>query len=47
MDDVIIVKAAHNMAMASVSRNWLKKLVAKPSPFDAPATRPAMSTNSM
>ena len=32
--------------MASVSRMLAKNLLPKPSPFDAPATKPAISTNS-
>src|SRR5476651_114618 len=34
-------------AMASVSRMLARNLLPRPSPFEAPATRPAMSTNSM
>ncbi len=34
-------------AMASVSRICARNLLPRPSPFDAPATRPAMSTNSI
>ena len=34
-------------AMAWVSRMWPRKRLPSPSPFDAPATRPAMSTNSV
>ena len=33
-------------AMASVSRMLARNLLPRPSPLDAPATRPAMSTNS-
>ena len=33
-------------AMASTSRMWARNLLPRPSPLDAPATRPAMSTNS-
>ncbi len=33
--------------MASVSRILAKNLLPKPSPFEAPSTKPAMSTNSM
>src|SRR5690554_4592507 len=33
--------------MASVSRIFAKNLLPKPSPFDAPATKPAISTNSI
>ena len=31
--------------IASTSRIWLKNLLPRPSPFEAPLTRPAMSTN--
>ncbi len=34
-------------AMASVSRMLARNWLPRPSPFDAPATSPAMSTNSM
>src|SRR5690606_6934615 len=34
-------------AMASVSRMLARNLLPRPSPLEAPATRPAMSTNSM
>ena len=34
-------------AIASVSRILAKNLLPRPSPFDAPATKPAISTNSM
>ena len=34
-------------AMASTWRIWLKNLLPKPSPLEAPATKPAMSTNRM
>ncbi len=33
--------------MASVSRMLARNLLPSPSPFEAPATSPAMSTNSM
>ena len=33
--------------IASVSRMLAKNLLPKPSPFDAPATKPAISTNSI
>ncbi len=33
--------------IASVSRMFERNLLPSPSPFDAPATRPAMSTNSI
>ena len=33
--------------IASVSRMFARNLLPRPSPFEAPSTRPAMSTNSM
>jgi len=33
--------------MASVSRMFARNLLPRPSPFDAPSTRPAISTNSI
>ena len=33
--------------IASVSRMFARNLLPRPSPFDAPSTKPAMSTNSM
>src|SRR3989338_7905776 len=41
------LKARTTSIMASTSRMWLKNLFPKPSPLCAPATSPAMSTNSM
>ena len=40
------LKQRTTCAIASVSRMLAKNLLPKPSPLDAPATRPAMSTNS-
>ena len=41
-----LTKQRTTCAMASVSRMCARNLLPRPSPFDAPATRPAMSTNS-
>ena len=39
-------KQRTTLTIASVSRMWARNWLPRPSPFDAPATRPAMSTNS-
>jgi hypothetical protein len=39
-------KQRTTLTMASVSRMWLRNWLPRPSPLLAPATRPAMSTNS-
>ena len=41
-----LTKQRTTCAMASVSRMCARNLLPRPSPFEAPATRPAMSTNS-
>lgn len=40
------LKALTTWQMAWHSRMWARNLLPRPSPLDAPATRPAMSTNS-
>ena len=39
-------KQRTTLTIASVSRTWARNWLPRPSPLDAPATRPAMSTNS-
>ena len=39
-------KQRTTLTMASVSRMWARNWLPSPSPLEAPATRPAMSTNS-
>ena len=43
----VFSKQRTTCAMASTSRMCARNLLPSPSPFDAPATRPAMSTNSI
>ena len=47
MNDVVVVKTAHNVHDRVDLADVGQELVASPSPRDAPLTRPAMSTNSM
>ena len=46
MDDVVILEATHHMRDRIDFADVCKKFIAKPSPFEAPATSPAISTNS-
>ena len=39
-------KQRTTLTIASVSRTWARNWLPRPSPLEAPATRPAMSTNS-
>jgi hypothetical protein len=44
--DVVVLEAAHDVRDGVGLADVGEKLVAEPSPLDAPATSPAMSTNS-
>jgi hypothetical protein len=42
--DVVVLEAAQHVAIASTSRMLARNWLPRPSPFEAPRTRPAMST---
>ena len=47
MDNVIVFKATDNMNDSVTFTDFERNLLPSPSPFDAPFTRPAISTNSI